>query len=141
MPTSRPNEDRFDDMLRLSMQGHREPVPAGFTARVLREVERSEEQRILAHVVWQERLALAGCIVVGATVFVGTLLFPGRVVGLFRRVAAGFADQGGPLLDRIPQAVGAVGGDWQLYAILAVALGFALYSLVELLLGDRLRIA
>ena len=32
MPTDRPNEDRFDDMLRRSLQAHREPVPAGFTA-------------------------------------------------------------------------------------------------------------
>lgn len=141
MPTNISNEDRFDDALRRSLRGHREPVPAGFTARMLREVERAEERRILARVVWQERLALAGCIVVGSMVFVGTLLFPDRVVGLLRSIAGGVRDQGGALFDRIPQAVGAVGGDWQLYAILAVALGFAVYSLAELLFGDRLRIA
>jgi hypothetical protein len=141
MTKDRPNEDRFDSVLRHSLQGHRESVPAGFTARVLTVVERAEEQRILARVVWQERLALVGCIAVGATAFVGTLLFPGRVVGLLRSIAGGLREQGGALFDRIPQAVGAVGGDWQLYAILAVALGFAAYSLAELLLGERLRTA
>lgn len=141
MSTNRLNEDRFDHMLQRSLQGHCEPVPAGFTARVLREVEISEEQRILARVVWQERLALAGCILLGAAAFVGALLSPGRAVSLLRSLAGSFIEHGGALLDRIPQVVGVVGGDWRLCVVLAVALGFAVYSLAELFLGDRLRLA
>jgi hypothetical protein len=51
----------FDRMLSQALQRHSESVPADFTALVLRRVEQTQEQRILARVVLQERLFLAGC--------------------------------------------------------------------------------
>ncbi len=143
MVTDKLNEDKFDEMLGQSLRRHSEPVPAGFTERMLRQVREAEEQEILARVVLQERLALAGCLVFGALAAIGVTIFPGRVAGVLRSIAANFTERGGALVDRIGQSISieTVRSEWQLYAILALVFGFAVYSLVDMLVGDRLRIA
>jgi hypothetical protein len=133
--------DKFDRMLSQALHKHSEPVPAGFTARLLRQIKQAEEQRILARVVLQERLALAACIALAGTVVVLGSLFPDFVVTVFRSIAAGATARGEVLIERIPQTIEAFGGQWRLYTILAAALGFAIYSLVELLVGDRATMA
>ena len=110
---------------------------------MLRQVREAEEQEILARVVLQERLALAGCIVFGALATIGVTVFPGRVAGVLRSIAANFTERGGALVDRIGQTISieTVRSEWQLYAVLALVLGFAVYSFVDMLVGDRLRTA
>jgi len=137
------NEDKFDEMLGQSLRRHSEPVPAGFTERMLSQIEEAEQKEILARVIWQERLALAGCIVFGALAAIGVTVFPGRIAGVLQGIATGFTERGGAVVDGIGQAISieTVRSEWQLYAILALVLGFAVFSLVDMLVGDRLRTA
>jgi ABC-type tungstate transport system substrate-binding protein len=135
--------DKFDEMLGRSLRRHSESVPADFTERMLSQIEKAEQRRILARVVWQERLSLAGCIVFGFLAAVGVAVFPGRVAGILRDIAAGFTERGGAYIEGIGRSVSieAVRGEWQLYIILALVLGFAAYCILDMLVGDRLRMA
>jgi hypothetical protein len=137
------DEGKFDEMLGQSLRRHSEPVPVGFTERMLRQIEEAEQRRILARVVWQERLSLAGCIVFGVLAAVGVAVFPGRIAGILRGIAAGFAERGGAYINGIGRSISieAVRSEWQLYIILALVLGFAAYCIVDMLVGDRLRMA
>jgi Na+/H+ antiporter NhaA len=137
------NEDRFDEMLGQALRSHSEPVPADFTDKMLRQVKEAEEQEILARVVLQERLSLAGCIVFGVLAAVGVMVFPGRVVGILRGISAGLKERGGAFIDGIGQSISmeTVRSEWQLYIILALVLGLAVGVVLDMLIGDRLRIA
>ncbi len=143
MAAGKLNEDKFDEMLGQSLRRHSEPVPADFTEKMLREVREVQERQILARVVWQERLALAGCIVFGALAAIGITVFPGRIAGVLRGIATGFTERGGAVVDGIGQTISieTVRSEWQLYTILALVLGFAVYCVVDMLVGDRLRTA
>ncbi len=143
MVTGSLNENKFDEMLGRSLRRHSESVPADFTERMLRQVREVEERQILARVVLQERLSLAGCIVFGVLAAVGVTVFPGRIAGILRGVAANFTERGGAYIDGIGQSISieTVRSEWQLYTILALVLGFALYCVVDMLVGDRLRTA
>lgn len=134
-------EDRFDRMLGQTLHRHREPAPADFTERMMKAIERAEQQRILAGVVLQERLALAASAALGIAAIVAVVFFPSAVAGAFGSIGRGLVDQGGALAGRIPQALAAIGRQWQLYAVLGAAAAVAIYSLLDLLLGDRLRTA
>ena len=134
-------DDKFDRMLGRTLRSSSPGAPADFSKRMLRRIRQAEEQKILARVVLQERLALAGCIVFGAAAIVAVAVFPGVIAALFQGVAGSFTERGGALVDRIPQTIETVRGQWQLYTVLAVMVGFAVYSLVDLLAGDRLRTA
>ncbi len=143
MVTGSLNEDKFDEMLGQSLRRHSEPVPADFTERMLRQVREVQERQILTRVVLQERLSLAGCIVFGVLAAVGVTVFPGRIVGILRRIAAGLTARGGAVVDGIGRTISieTVRSEWQMYTILALVLGFALYCVVDMLVGDRLRTA
>ena len=141
MPRNRPNEDKFDEMLGRALQRHSEPVSADFTGRMLRRIEEAEERQVLARVVLQERLSLAGSIMLGAAAIVAVVFFPGRITAVFGSIAGSFVEKGDTLIGRIPHAIEAVRSDWQLYTVVAVVFVFTVYSLMDLLLGDRLRIA
>lgn len=141
MPRNIPNEDKFDEMLGRALQKYSEPVPADFTGRMLRRIEEAEERQVLAHVVLQERLALAGSIILGAAAIVAVVFFPGRITAVFGSIAGSFVEKGDTLISRVPQAIEAVRGEWQLYTVVGVVFVFTVYSLMDLLLGDRLTIA
>ncbi len=134
-------DDKFDKMLGRALRSSSEPVPADFTQKMLGRISQAEEQKILARVVLQERLALAGCILFGAAAIVAVAAFPGAIAAVFQSIAGSFTERGGALVDRIPQTIETVRGQWQLYTVLAAMAGFAVYSLVDLLAGDRLRMA
>jgi len=134
-------DDKFDKMLGRALRSSSEPVPADFTKRMLRRIRQAEEQKILARVILQERLALAGCIVFGAAAIVAVVAFPGAIAAVFQSAAGSLTARGGALVDRIPQTIETVRGQWQLYTVLAAIAGFAVYSIVDLLAGDRLRTA
>ncbi len=141
MLKNRPNEDKFDQMLGRALQRHSEPVPADFTERMLRRIEEAEKRQVLARVVLQERLALAGSIILGVAAIVVVVFFPDRITGIFGSIAESFTQQGSALISRIPQTIEAVRGEWQFYTVMGAVFGFAVYSLMDLLLGDRLSIA
>lgn len=141
MLRNRPNEDKFDQMLGRALRRHLEQVPADFTERMLRRIEEAEKREVLARVVLQERLALAGSIILGAAAIVVVVFFPGRVTAVFGSIAESFTQQGSALIGGIPQAMEVVRGQWQFYTVVGAVFGFAVYSLVDLLLGDRLSIA
>lgn len=137
------NEDKFDEMLGQSLRRHSEPVPADFTEKMLREVREVQERQILARVVLQERLSLAGCIVFGILAAVGVTVFPGRIAGVLRSIATGLTERGGAVVDGIGQTISmeTIRSEWQMYTILALVLGFAAYCVLDMLVGDRLRTA
>jgi len=137
------DDDKFDEMLGESLRRHSEPVPADFTERMLSQIEKAEQRRILARVVWQERLSLAGCVVFGILAAVGVAVFPGRIAGVLRGIAAGFAERGGAYIDGVSKSISieAVRSEWQLYIIFALVLGFAAYCVLDMLVGERLRTA
>ena len=121
-------EKQFDEMLGRALRGRSEPVPADFTERLLRQIREAEEQRILARVVLQERLSLAGCIVLGITAVVVVMTFPGISVSLTEQIR-GF-------IGKVTQSIEGVRYDWQFYTVFAGVFGFAVYSLVDLFVGD-----
>ena len=139
MAANSKNEYMFDDMLGVSLRRHSEAVPADFTERMLKQVREAESRRVLAQVILQERLALAASIVLGGLAVCGAVFIPGKIAVVLRRIGGGAAGYWGGLAGRVPQAVEAVGGEWQFYAVLAVVAGFAVYCLIDLLVGDRLR--
>jgi hypothetical protein len=135
------NEDRFDRMLAQALQRHSEPAPADFTERMLTAIKQAEQQRILAAVVLQQRLALAATVLFGVITIIAVVFFHAAIAGVFRTITGAVGEQTNMWLDRIPQAVETVRSRWQFYIVLAAVSGFAVYSFVESLLGDRLRIA
>jgi len=134
-------DDKFDEMLGRTLRSSSQTVPADFTQKMSGRIRQAEEQKILARVVLQERLALAGCIVFGAAAIVAATAFPGTITAVFQSIVGSFTQRSGTLVSRIPQTIETVRGQWQLYTVLAAMAGFAVYSLVDLLAGDRLRTA
>ncbi len=137
-------KDKFDpelDGLTRALQRHREPVPADFTAKVLRRLRQAQEQKILARVVLQERLALAGCIIFSCIAIVAVRVFPEIAEVILRSIAKIVTYNGEALADRISQTIIAFSTDWQTYTILALALGFAAYNIIELFRYDNLKTA
>jgi len=141
MPANRPNQGNFDEMLGRALRMHSEPVPADFTERMLRQTRELDEKRIVSRVIWQGRLALAGTILLGVAAIVGIVALPSRIGAVLRSVGVGFTDRGGALIGWVPQAVGAVRNEWQLYAVLAVLGGFAVYFFLDMLVSDRAKMA
>ncbi|MGA1980397.1 MAG: hypothetical protein ABSG99_07560 [Sedimentisphaerales bacterium] len=133
-------EEKFDKMLYRALKRHSEPVPADFTDRLLRQIREAEEQEILARVVMEERLTLAGCIALGITAIVAAAIFPNIAVSCKELV--------GTSIDKVAQIVrmayatteglsrSPVRYDWQVYMVFAGVFGFVVCSLVDLLVSD-----
>ncbi len=132
MPTDRLSERDFDRLFQRTLRSSSEPVPADFTDRMLKQIRDLQERKVLARIVLQQRLALAGCIALVAATVLAPMLLSDSVAGALQGKAAGFTDQWRTVLDKIPPALDAVLGQWQLYVVLAGVLGFAAYSFTEL---------
>jgi hypothetical protein len=134
-------EEKFDKMLCRALQGHSEVVPADFTDRMLRRIREAENSRILARLVMEERLTLAGCIVLGIMAIVMVSVFPGVAVSFkewFGRltILSGVEGLAGTFIDKITRTIEAVRYDWRSYMVFAGVFGFAVCSLVDLLVSD-----
>ncbi len=140
MSGDRLTEERFDDTLTQALRKHSEPVPAGFTERTIQQICQADEQRILARVVWQQRFTLAACIVLGIGALVGILVFPSAIAGVFRSIGENLSGQWSAVSDKIPQTRDTITSQWRLYAVLGAACVFMLYGLLDILVGDRLRL-
>ena len=134
-------DNKFDEMLGRTLRSSSQAVPADFTQRMLRQIRQAEEQKILARVVLQEKLALAGCFALGAAAIIAMLAFPDTITAVFNSIVGSFTERGGALVSRTTQRIETVRDQWQLYTVLAAMAGFAVYSLVDLLAGDRLKTA
>ena len=132
MPTDRLSERDFDRLLQRTLRSSSEPVPADFTRRMLKQIRQLQERKILARIVLQQRLALAGCVALVAVAVLAPMLLTDTFTGVLQGKAAGFTDQWRTFLDKIPPALDAVLGQWQLYVVLAGVLGFAAYSFTGL---------
>jgi hypothetical protein len=117
MSADRLNEDKLDEMLRRTLQ-----------ASVLKQVRAVEEQRILAKVVWQERLALAGCIAVAIAGI--------AAAAIFAAIDGGFTPTVQLLIYQTGQAVKTFSSQWQLYVLFAGVFVFTGYSLIDLLVSE-----
>ncbi len=133
MPMSANNsqyEDRFDKMLKGALRARSEPVRSDFTNHVLKQVQALDEQKILAKVILQERLALATCITVPLAATAAIFAYPQILTtawtglqSLFYGIAKQFA-----LMTQ---------HDWQFCVALVAVAGFAAYSVFDLLFADR----
>lgn len=128
MSADKLNEDKFDKMLRRTLRAPLQPSPADFTERVLKQVRATEEQRILARVAWQERLALAGCIAVAIAGIAAT--------AKIAAIDGGFTPTVQLFIYEIGQNVITLSNQWQLYAVFAGVFVLSGYSLIDLLVSD-----
>lgn len=71
------NADNFDAVLADALQKHTETVRPGFTDKILKQVDTLEQQKLLARIVMQERLALAGCVTLAISI-ISILVFFGK---------------------------------------------------------------
>jgi len=136
--TDEPNEHSFDRILVRALKQHSETIPGDFTTNVQMRIRKAQEQRILARVIWQERLTLAGSIALaGAVIFVG-VAFRESLTKTHRNIVDSFTMDSQAAVGKMLQIVDTISGDWQQYAILAVISLFALYSLADFLTGHRI---
>jgi hypothetical protein len=124
------DENRFDKMLKTALGARSQPVPADFADNVSKRVLALHEQKILAKVVLQERLALAVCIIIPLAAAVAIFAWPQILTtawtglqNLFYAIAKQIA--------LMPHH------DWQFWAALVAVAGFAAYSVFDLLFADR----
>jgi hypothetical protein len=134
-------DDKFDEMLGRTLRSSSQAVPADFTQRMLSQIRHAEEQKILARVVLQERLALAGCLALGAAAIIALVAFPDTITAVFNSIVRSFTAQSSALVNRIPQSITRLHNKWQFCTVLAAMAGFAVYNLVDLLTGGRLKTA
>lgn len=136
-PTDRLSERDFDEMLGQALRLSSEAVPADFTGRMLEQVRQLQERKILARIVLEQRLALAGCIGLFAIAVLAPMLLTDSLAGVLQGKAAGFAEQCRTFLDKLPTAIEAVWGRRQSCLALGAAFSLAAYSLASLFAGDR----
>lgn len=70
-----PNKDPFDQLLTEALQQHSEPVRAGFTDKVLHQIDHFEEQKLLKRVVLEARVVLTSCIVFAASALAALIFY------------------------------------------------------------------
>ena len=134
-------DDKFDEMLGRTLRSSSQSVPADFTRKMLRQIRQAEEQKILARVVLQERLALAGCFALGAAAIIAIVVFPDTITAIFNSIVGSYTTQSTTVVSRIPRSINTVRDQWQFFTVLAALAGFAVYSLIDLLTGNRLKTA
>ena len=123
-------EDRFDKMLKGALRARSQHVPGDFADNVLKQVQALDEQKILAKVVLQERLALAACIIVPVAAAAVVFAYP-------QILATGWIGLKSMFYSVAKQIALMPHYNWQLWAILAALTGFAAYSVFDLLFADR----
>jgi hypothetical protein len=121
-------DDNFDKALGKALKSHSGPVPYNFTERVLGQIRREHERKVLARVVLQERLALAGCIVLGGIMLI--------VWVTSANAAADFTELMRTSINKANDTIVFVISQWQSFAVFVVALGFVLYSFMRFHLVD-----
>ncbi len=123
-------ENDFDKMLKGALRTRSGHVPGEFADNVLRRAQVLDEQKILAKVILQERLALAMCITIALAAIAAVVAYsqtlPTAWTGL-KSLFYGIAKQ----IALMPQYDGLFG------IVTAGVIGFAVYSFFNLLFADR----
>ncbi|HUT31325.1 MAG TPA: hypothetical protein VMX13_16145 [Sedimentisphaerales bacterium] len=119
----------FDENLRRALKSHSEAPPPDFTDRVVNQIRESEEKRILARVVLQERLALAGAIMLAVVTIVAAFSVP-AIAGRLMQQAETFAHT-------TSRALETLSSQWRLCTAFMAAFVLVVYCLVDSLLTDN----
>ena len=117
-------ERKFDELVSQRLRDYTPTVPSDFTKRMMRRIREVEEQRILARVVIEERLALAGCILLAVVAILTAAIFPEAVTGLSGHIET--------FVGKVYQMLEAAG----FFAVFTAMIVFVVYSLVELLVDE-----
>jgi len=121
------NEEKFDALLKRSLQNHKVSVPDGFTENVLESVRQAEQQEILQRVILEEKLTLTACITLTVLALIAAMALPllGGNVSRLTEIFTG----------KINEGVGFVLGGQKLYYVIFAAI-YIVNALMELLEGD-----
>jgi hypothetical protein len=82
------SEIQFDNILRTALKKHDITAPPAFSNKVLTHLTKQQEQKILADVVLQKRLALAGFILVTISFTVMPIIFPTSFSAMFQKIVS-----------------------------------------------------
>jgi hypothetical protein len=121
--------NNLDENLRRTLKSHSEAAPPDFTDRVVNQIRESEEKRILASVVLQERLALAGAVILAVMMIIAAVALP-AIAGRLTQHAETFAHT-------TSRALEALSSQWRLCTAFTAAFVLAVYCLVDSLLTDN----
>lgn len=116
-------ERQFDLLLKKALAEHEEPARNDFTNKMLKRIDDLEQQRILAKVIFQKRLALVGCIILPIA-SLALILFSPQVVIDF---SAWMLNQ----YDTISQNLLKLGNEWHLQVVVSVGLAVTIYGLFD----------
>ena len=119
----------FDKTLSRALQNHSEAVPAAFTERILEQIKQAEEQRILARVVMQERLALAGCVVLGILTVASLFIFPD--------ITSGAKEVLWNYIYKAARVAEIADYKWYLFTVCAGLFGLFFNTFIDLLVGEK----
>ena len=120
--------DGIDEALKRMLQEHSQHVPKDFSAKLMDQLRAERNRRLLARIILRERLALAGSLVALAAFVVLILFFP----GFMPRIAELCSSLG----DMVASGQEGLGGALLSLVVLGAVLLYALYNLVDLLLGQ-----
>ena len=130
MPADRSqNEKQFDRMLTDGLRRCEKTVSADFADKVLSSVQLRAQQKLLAKVILQERLALAGCIMasIGA---IAVIVFLQQITEMLSGLTA-------RLSGSIAQAIISGQFEWQPMMILTIAAAVAACGISELFFAEN----
>jgi hypothetical protein len=123
------NEKQFDRMLTDGLRRCEKTVSADFADRVLSSVQLRAQQKLLAKVILQERLALAGCIVAS----IGTI----AVIVFLQQITETLSGLTARLSSSIGQAIISGQFEWQPTMILTIAAVVAACGIFELFSAEN----
>ena len=123
------NEKQFDRILTGGLRRCEKTVSADFADRVLSGVQLRAQQKLLAKVVLQERLALAGCIVAS----IGTI----TVLVFLQPITEALSGRTARLSGSIGQAIISGQFEWQPMMILTIAAVVAACGIFELFSAEN----
>jgi hypothetical protein len=129
MTTDNLDEEKFDALLKRSLQNHKVSVPDGFTENVLESVRQAQQQEILRRVIFEERLTLTACITLTALALIAAMALPllGGNVARLTEIFTGKINEGVEFV---------LDGQKLYYVIFAAIFIYVAYALMELLEGD-----
>ena len=129
LPENKQNERRFDEILKKNLKKHREPIRDDFTRELLAKIQKVEQQKALAKVIWQERAALAACILLPIGMITVMFAFPNLVVQSAQLLTK--------LYSLIIPSIESFINHWQLWIYYILAAAACLYAFYESLLREN----
>jgi hypothetical protein len=129
MAENNKNEHRFDEMLKKNLKQHREPIRQNFTQELIAKIQKAEQQKVLAKVIWQERFLLAVYILLPIAAIVVIFAYPNLAIETSRLMTN--------LYLLVNLAVTSFVIHWQLWVCYILAAAVCLYAFYESLLREN----